>query len=1195
VAVLRVVDRRVDDWRRVTVSWVGGTTLTHEMDVNLPVDGVESEKVRWYLEDYAEFPAEPAPAVARDAEAVLATVGRQLFARVFAGRGAMKVWANAEADLARVRVEIDTDPSDVPGVPWELLRDPDADQAVALGAAAFVRTHHQTARSVRLPEPTTEQLRVLLVICRPGGREDVPFRSVASRLVRSGVERLAGLELQVLRPPTFAKLARVLRAAAEAGRPYHIVHFDGHGAYLDASLLAEDAVAVSALRYGSTGQAREGRHGYLLFEDPTAASNQRLVDGPMLAELLVETRVPVLVLNACRSAYAEAPHAPDSTKGVHDRIRAYGSLAAEVADVGVPGVVAMRYNVYVDTAARFVEDLYQQLAAGRSLGVAVSAARKALKADPVRRIGPTPVALQDWVVPTVYEPVPLTLRTSRAEKPPVPERAFGVPDAPDVGFFGRDEALLALDRALDTDRIVLLHALAGAGKTTTVAEFARWYVATGGPADAVLWSSFEHHTPLDSVLDAAGVVFASRLEARGVLWLAITDRAERRALILDELARVPVLWVWDNVEPITGFPAGTPSASTPGEQAELYDFLRDLQKQTRARVLLTSRRDEYAWLGELPRRVALAPMPMRERLQLAHALVRRLAGVPRGDEIDWHGLLRFAGGNPLTIAVLVRQAVRREKVTTTRQVDAFVARVRSGATPLEPAQNANLGRSASLAASLAYGFTHAFTEPEHAQLALLHLFRDIVNVDVLRLMGDSDLPKRDVVAELAGVDRDSLTALLGRTAELGLLTDYGDGYYGIHPALPWFFTDLFVHHIPDPAAAERAYAHIYAAVGRFYFEQVGEGRAAEVLPALRAEEANLRHGLLLARTRHLPTPALNCAQGLRALYELTGRATEWARLVAGIQGDYIDPDTDQPRPGRDNDYSVITEYRVDIARTRRDWPTATRLHTILTAWDRDRAAPYLDLAPEQLDPTARHRLHSLGASEMLLGELLREQDDPACRGHFQAAYDLAGRVGHIPGQAAAASGLGNAYLVVPGLYDLGRAEHWHQQRLDLTPEQDRIGRAASHNSLAAVAYKRLFEARAAGATTEQLVAYLEQARAGHQQALDLLPADHHEHRAVAHNQLGLIYQQVGEVTRALGHYQQAIRHKEARGDIHGAGTTRFNVARLLGRYGGVGDALLYARAALANFEQVGPGAAAMAGEAEALIQDLERILAAGRS
>ena len=70
------------------------------MDVSLPVDGVESEKVRWYLEDYAEFPAEPAPAVARDAEALLATVGRQLFERVFDGRGAAKVWAKADITIS---------------------------------------------------------------------------------------------------------------------------------------------------------------------------------------------------------------------------------------------------------------------------------------------------------------------------------------------------------------------------------------------------------------------------------------------------------------------------------------------------------------------------------------------------------------------------------------------------------------------------------------------------------------------------------------------------------------------------------------------------------------------------------------------------------------------------------------------------------------------------------------------------------------------------------------------------------------------------------------------------------------------------------------------------------------------------------------------------------------------------------------
>ena len=94
---------------------------------------------------------------------------------------------------------------------------------------------------------------------------------------------------------------------------------------------------------------------------------------------------------------------------MHARIRAYGSLAAEVADAGVPGVVAMRYNVYVVTAAQYTADLYAHLLAGKPLGQAATAARRALAADPARQITTTPVNLQDWAVPVVYEAAPLTL------------------------------------------------------------------------------------------------------------------------------------------------------------------------------------------------------------------------------------------------------------------------------------------------------------------------------------------------------------------------------------------------------------------------------------------------------------------------------------------------------------------------------------------------------------------------------------------------------------------------------------------------------------------------------------------------------------------------------------------------------------------------------------------------------------------
>ncbi len=287
----------------------------------------DRELIRWYLEDYAEFAAEPAPAIARDAEARLARAGADLFRWVFSSADAIGIWERARDRLGEVRVEVETDPDTSPGLPWELLRDPGLDAAVALGAGAFVRTHLQAAGHPDPPEPSGDQLRVLLVICRPGGRDDVPFRSVASRLVRSGARQMEGLNLGVLRPPTFARLSEVLHAAHDAGRPYHVVHFDGHGTWADlvglglaAGNRGGGAVDLSPHKYqvSVVGPVRPGSHGYLLFEDPNGEENQQLVDGPTFGRLLAATGVPVAVLNACRSAYTEAPNQPSGASGPGD-------------------------------------------------------------------------------------------------------------------------------------------------------------------------------------------------------------------------------------------------------------------------------------------------------------------------------------------------------------------------------------------------------------------------------------------------------------------------------------------------------------------------------------------------------------------------------------------------------------------------------------------------------------------------------------------------------------------------------------------------------------------------------------------------------------------------------------------------------------------------------------------------------------
>ena len=974
VGVLRVSCRPGGAGFVVELSLEGaGPRRSAVAEVGFGLSAQDREDVRWYLEDYLQYPVAPAPQVAGRVQARLAELGADLFRQVFeANRDTIRLWDAVAGSLPTTRVEVDAGIEGGSAVPWELLRDPATDGVLALRAGAFVRTHPGTAVPVRVPDQPGG-LRVLLVICRPGGREDVPFRSVASHLVRLSRGAREAFRLDVLRPPAFSELARVLEAANNAGEPYQVVHFDGHGTWLDEETAAAAGGApgggFSREVFSLVSPPRPGSHGFLVFEDPAGGGKQQLVDGPALGAVLAGAGVSVLVLNACRSAHADLATQPDTVTGegeAHRRVRAYGSLAQEVMDAGVAGVAAMRYNVYVVTAARFIGEVYAGLLAGQPLGGAVSAARRQLAADPQRQVGGRPLPLQDWMVPVVYEAAPLALLPPQQGQDELSidlsqadagkERAgleSGLPAGPDAGFFGRDETLLALDRAFDRHRVVLLHAWAGAGKTSTVLEFARWYALTGGTA-GVLFTSFEHHLTLARLLDQVGGQFGPALEGAGVQWATLDD-AGRREVALRLLAQVPVLWIWDNIEPVAGFPAGTDSAWTPAEQQELAGFLRDLADQTRCRVLLTSRRDERGWLGDLPARVALPPMPMLERLELARAVASRQPGGREEflEVEDWRPLLAFTQGNPLTVTILVRQALRARH-TSKDQIQAFVEQLRAGAAAVT--DDAAQGRGASLAASLDYGFTQAFTHDERAILALLALFQGFTDIDTLVSMGAGD----DPVPAIAGLDREAGIALLDRAADVGLLTGYGDGYYAVHPAIPWHLHALFTQHYgpdgsPPALAAARAWTTATSQLGNYYHDQYYQGHT-QVTGVLGAEEANLLQARRLALTHHWHHLVIGAMQGLHILYDHTGRAIEWRRLVEELVPEFTDPDTGGPRPGREQEWALLTSYRVSIAQDARNWPAAGELQNAAIAWHRERAAPALDIPPGELNDRQRTQI-----------------------------------------------------------------------------------------------------------------------------------------------------------------------------------------------------------------------------------------------
>jgi tetratricopeptide (TPR) repeat protein len=260
----------------------------------------------------------------------------------------------------------------------------------------------------------------------------------------------------------------------------------------------------------------------------------------------------------------------------------------------------------------------------------------------------------------------------------------------------------------------------------------------------------------------------------------------------------------------------------------------------------------------------------------------------------------------------------------------------------------------------------------------------------------------------------------------------------------------------------------------------------------------------------------------------------------------------------------------------------------MTAWHRDQAAEALDTPPTSLTPDQRNRIRSLAVSLEMLGQILRHQGEPGCLPYYHEALGLYERIGGSHEEAELAINLGNACMAVPGLRDLDQAEHWFRHALSLRTDSDWLGQAKSFAQLGAVALGRFDDAHAAGEAQAVLLKHLNAALRSYQQDLDLTPADDHEGRSVTEHQLGIIFMRAGDTRQALRHFQQSLKHEEARGNIYGAGLTRFGIAVLLAEDGRTSDALQYARAALRNFEQAGPGASDHVGRARQLIADLEQ-------
>jgi tetratricopeptide (TPR) repeat protein len=379
-------------------------------------------------------------------------------------------------------------------------------------------------------------------------------------------------------------------------------------------------------------------------------------------------------------------------------------------------------------------------------------------------------------------------------------------------------------------------------------------------------------------------------------------------------------------------------------------------------------------------------------------------------------------------------------------------------------------------------------------------------------------------------------------------------------------------------------------LGSFYHNAYQDGRR-EVLLTVMAEEDNLLAAWRLARAHGWWHRVTSAMQGLRTLYGETGRRAAWRRLVDDVVPDFVDPASDGPLAGRDDQWNLVTDYRLSLAREERNWVEAERLQRVLIDWNRQRAQPALATAPDRRDARQRHAIDTLAISLQGLAEVQREQGSPTCAATYREALNLANAISDTVGQAIYAFNLGHVYKDIADLRNLDEAERWYRMSLDLRPPHDGLSRGLSVGQLGLVAYERFKEAQTAKRPVEELARYIAEAARLYEQALGMFPASAVNERGITHNQLGNIYGDVGDIDRALHQYRQGIQYADNAGEIFSAGHWRFNVAVTLLHAVRLTDARAYAEAALANYGTFGDRAADDIQRTERLIAAIDQAIA----
>lgn len=613
-------------WRRIS----GETRLAPAIvfDTNVGKAARLAQDMKWYHDSYLKNSLCSAKQKkARHVRRHMRKWGQTLFEVLFfdaKSREAFIFFNECVRDgLDTCEFVVASDDPSVLDLPWELICSPDQ-KFFASHLYGLYRTLNSCPIFAPLPCPQRKSLHILLIIARPVNHPD--FRAAGKPILEiiRPLRIMGRVTLKVLRPPTFDNLVRELN---EKKGYYNVVHFNGHG-----------------------------ENGKLVFECPTGKKDQ--VSPARIGRSLYNCRVPVFFLDACESGYfiTESIFQTLQTSAVNSP----SSVPTELLRVGTAAVVAMSFEILVESAKIFMMTVYEELLRGKVVSAAVASGRKLLLSNPFR--GGQRRDFEDWMVPVLYQEwnyahVPFILgpksatniqiamgvvSESRAEK----MKLIGIPEASCFEFIGREDEILKLERSFQQRNIILMRGDEGVGKTELCYEWARWLVHTSGRKE-VFYVSFKAGQGLRLVLKQIGKTVMDHQ-------FAVLEFEIQRRLVLKYLRRHPCLLIWDNFERVTKCPAEKVKCQHHKKVEELSRFVKKLERG-QTWVLVSSRQDERQ-LECTSQSMVLKCFAESHAQEFAKEVWRQI-GMP-GLQLKISRLVEMADGNPRRILRKISKGIK---------------------------------------------------------------------------------------------------------------------------------------------------------------------------------------------------------------------------------------------------------------------------------------------------------------------------------------------------------------------------------------------------------------------------------------------------------------------------------------------------------------------------------------------------------